>query len=149
MFVATLKLTVPSPCPVFDDVIEIHDVAVAAAHVQSRDAWTVIEPVPPDAGASGMELLAVTLHLGDVGATVLTDVDPHAVVRRAIAQANSGLRATHENTSITGSRRSDPMQQSARRERGFDRGTVVVPSVAMVVPAPGRSTCTGRHPART
>lgn len=57
---ATRYARVPSPCPAADDVIEIHEVAVDADHVQSRLVLTVIVPAAPAAGTEVIELLTVT-----------------------------------------------------------------------------------------
>jgi hypothetical protein len=50
-----------------------------ADHKQSRDVFTVMVPVPPAAGSSGVLFVADTSHLAPVGPTKLVLPDPHAV----------------------------------------------------------------------
>jgi hypothetical protein len=52
----------------------------AAVHTHSRAASTAIAPCPPVAVKVGVLLVAVSWHLaGDGPATVLLDVEPHAI----------------------------------------------------------------------
>lgn len=57
---ATRNDTVPSPCPVASEVIEIHDALEFADHVQSLVVATATLPFAPAYGAECMAVVAVT-----------------------------------------------------------------------------------------
>jgi hypothetical protein len=62
----------PSPWPLVAEVMTTHCAVFDAAHVQSRAAFTVSDPAPPEAGTDSIELLTVTPQRDDDGA--VTDV---------------------------------------------------------------------------
>jgi hypothetical protein len=95
-FAATRYVTVASPWPDPDDVIEIHAVGVDADHVQSRFVLMVMVPEAPAAGTEGIELVTDTEHFSSVGEVTEIDDDPQAVARQASAAHQSRLATTDE-----------------------------------------------------
>jgi hypothetical protein len=63
----------------------IQDDALAASHAQSRFAFTLIVPVPPDAGAVSSELEADTPHFDAVGALTDSSLELQAASESASA----------------------------------------------------------------
>jgi hypothetical protein len=107
-----------SPCPLGDDISEIHDVDVDADHVQSRLVLIVSVPAAPVAGTEVIELPTDTEHFESLGDVTEIEDDPQAEAKYARAIDQSRLAAKDERCRA-------PMRAAPQCKR-FARASVLI-----------------------
>jgi hypothetical protein len=91
-FWATLKETLPSPCPLLEPPSCIQSLAAAAVHWQSRFVETSRVPLPPAGENEVADASTVIAHLALEGAVTLWVEELHAPVHAAVRHAEIATR---------------------------------------------------------
>jgi hypothetical protein len=100
-FGPTTYSTVPLPCPVRGDAIEIQDASVDTDQVHSRSAETLRLPVPPFGPTEATDWLTEIGHRDGEGPMTVVDEDLHAAVKSTQAATRPEYKTLNEGCVFT------------------------------------------------